>query len=263
MAKSIDAYFDEIRPDLFGAFWMRRRIEEELRGHLADAVDRHLSAGLSREEAEERAIEQLGSPRDVSRAFARSKGVGMPTKVTRWSGLALAVGAVGISIANAIAEFSWEFSRGSYAEIAVVFFALVGIGLVGIYIRGRGSMGALGRTGFRLVLSGVVIAHVSSMAWFVPGAFAGVVILTLGAATYFAGLHRSPDFPSGATALLGAALATCVVVGVGTTVAGVDAGAATAPLGALGFGGGFAWLGLHMWGETAEATVGAPPVAPA
>lgn len=187
----------------------------------------------------------------------------MPTKVTRWSGLALAAGAIGLAIANTLAELSWEFSRGSYAEVASVFLPLVGIGLVGIYLRGRGSMGALGRIGFRLLVAGIVIGYGSSLAWFVPGAFAGLVVLTVGAGTYFAGLHRSPDFPNGATALLGAAFVACLVVGTATALAGVDAGAMAGIAGMAGFGGGFAWLGLHMWGEVAETTWGDPPVAEA
>ena len=67
---------------------LNRRILQEIADHKQDATERLLARGMTPVDAEREAIEQLGRPRDVAVAFARSRGLGMASNTTRLAGLA-------------------------------------------------------------------------------------------------------------------------------------------------------------------------------
>src|SRR5688500_10786020 len=176
---------------------MRRRIVAELTDHLLETAARFQRQGLSRVLAEKRAIEQLGSPRLVAITFARSKGVGVPTTFTRYSGLAGALGALIVSLAFIWQEFSIQFMHGFFAEISSVGGVLVAISMFGIYFRTRGQLGRVGRFGFRLMFIGFMIGFGSSLMWFGVGAFLGLGVMLVGFFSYFGAVLGSGVLPTG------------------------------------------------------------------
>jgi hypothetical protein len=246
---AIASYVEKMRPDLWGPFWARRRIETELLDHLSEAVERLEDKGLPRSEAERRAVEAFGSPGEVAHAFARSKGIGVPTHFTRWSGLALMVGFPILVAAVIYADISWSFSIGWFAEIASAAGALVVAGLVGMYLRLRGQLGKLGRTGFRLMLLGFVVGMVSGSLWFTAGAAVGLGIMLAGVATYVYAMFRTSVFPRSAYALIAAGAAAAAVTGFAGFFTGLDTEYLAGPAGYFLCGAGLIRIALHMWRE--------------
>jgi len=61
----LERYVDEVSRGLRGSASLREHLREELREHLLAAVETHVAAGLGREEAEAKAIEQFGRPEMV------------------------------------------------------------------------------------------------------------------------------------------------------------------------------------------------------
>jgi hypothetical protein len=249
----IDSYFDQIRPDLYGAFWMRRRIEAELRDHLRETVDRLRDRGFDETESQRRAIELLGSPSQVARSFARSKGVGVPTRFTRWSGLAMIVGIIVFIASITYQTFDEAFEHSIFAPIATAGGALVGIGLVGIFVRLRGQLGRWGRTGFRTVFAGVVLMFGSSFLWFMPGVLVGLLTMIVGVFTFFIPLWETDIVPKSAlVAVLGGIGVGAPVgfVGVALDNSALGIVAATALYGGLVLG--LVRLGSMLWTEEPE-----------
>lgn len=257
----VTSYLDEVRPNLWGHMLTRRRVEAELADHLMEAVAQLESEGLSRSEAERVAMDRFGSPAEVARAFARSKGVGMATQFTKWSGLAMLVGLPILIAARMYAASSWEFSIGWYAEIASAAGALVLAGLVGMYLRLRGQLGKPGRIGFRAMLAGFVIGMVSSSLWFVVGAQIGLAILLTGAATYVYAMFKTSVFPRSAYALIATGAAGAAVIGFAGVFASVETEWVAAPWGHLFGGAGLMLIGAHLWREVPEEVGGLPPAA--
>jgi hypothetical protein len=64
-----EIYLATLQARLTGSHRARRRLLTELRDHLEDALGRQLETGLHPEAAEQRALEQLGSPADLARAW--------------------------------------------------------------------------------------------------------------------------------------------------------------------------------------------------
>lgn len=257
----ISAYVDEIRPDLWGPFWARRRIEAELADHLTEAVERFESRGFSRSEAEQQAVERFGSPSDVARAFARSKGVGVPTQSTRWGGLAMLAGFPILLASFIYADISWSFSTGWFAEIATTAGALLLIGLIGMYLRLRGQLGKLGRIGFRTMLAGFVMGAVSGSLWFTIGAYVGLGIMLVGVATYVYAMFKTSVFPRSAYALIAVGVAGAVVTGFAGMLLDVNTEYVAGTSGYLLGGAGLMRIALHLWRETPEELRSEPPPA--
>ncbi len=61
----LERYVDEVCRGLRGSASLREHIREELREHLLAAVETHVAAGLGRQEAEAKAIEEFGRPEMV------------------------------------------------------------------------------------------------------------------------------------------------------------------------------------------------------
>lgn len=257
----IGAYLAQLEPDLYGRRRMRRRIVEEVRGHLEDAVARDVERGLSPEDAQHRAIERFGPPQVVINSWAESKGIGVVTNFTRFGGLAGIIGAIGLSLTMAYAEISWSFSIGWFAEIALAFGALLAIGMIAAYVRLRGKLGRYARIGFRLIVVGLIVGFGSSMLWFVPGGVFGILLLIGGVGLYLIGALRADVLPRGPLFMWTAAFVASVVVGVAGSVAGTDTGLVAAPVGYGLFSLGWVWLGAHLWKEDPLAERPVTPVA--
>lgn len=260
-SEAIISYVEEVRPDLWGPFWARKRIEAELADHLSEAVERLQLKGLPRSEAERLAVEAFGSPGEVAHAFARSKGIGVPTQFTRWSGLALMIGLPILLAAMIYADISWSFSIGWFAEIASAAGALVVTGLVGMYLRLRGQLGRLGRMGFRMMLLGSFVGMVSGSMWFVAGAAVGLGIALTGVATYVYAMFRTSVFPRSAYGLIAAGAAIATVIGFTGFFTGLDTEYLAGPAAYLLCGAGLQRIALHMWRETPHERHQAPPPA--
>lgn len=246
---AIGAYVAQLEPDLFGRRRTRRRIAEEVRGHLEEAVARGIERGLSPEDAQRRAIEHFGPPPVVINSWAESKGIGVVTNFTRFGGLAGIVGAIGLSLTMAYAEISWSFSIGWFAETALAFGALLAIGMLAAYVRLRGKLGRYARIGFRLIVVGLIVGFGSSMLWFVPGGVFGILLLIAGVGLYLVGALRAGVLPKGPLFMWMAAFVASVVVGVAGSVIGIDTGLVVAPVGYGLFSLGWIWLGAHLWSE--------------
>lgn len=249
-------YVHEIAPDLYGAVWTRRRIVAELTDHLLETVDRFQTQGLSRAQAEERAIETFGSPRLVATTFAHSKGVGVPTTFTRYSGLAAALGAFIVTIAFIWQEFSIDFMHGFFAEISSVGGVLIAIAMFGIYFRTRGQLGRIGTLGFRLTFIGFVMGFGSSLFWFGLGAFFGLFIMLLGLFTYFGAVLRSGVLPSGPVVILISGIGCALFVGLVGELLGVNTGPAATTSGAILMTVGMVGIGRFLWSERATDASG-------
>lgn len=260
-SQAITSYVEEVRPDLWGPFWARRRIEAELADHLIEAVERLQDEGFPRSEAERRAVEAFGSPAAVAHAFARSKGVGVPTHFTKWSGLALMVGFPILLAAMIYADVSWSFSTGWFAEIASAAAALVAAGLVGMYLRLRGQLGKLGRIGFRTMLLGFVVSMVSGAMWFTAGGFAGLGVMLAGVATYVYAMFRTSIFPRSAYTLIAAGAAGAAVFGFIGFFTRLDTEYLAGPAGYLVCGAGLVKIAAHMWREVPDRLGASPPPA--
>lgn len=198
----------------------RRRIAEEIHGHLEDAAERYLEHGFDAEAAQHKAIEDFGPPHVVIRSWAESKGIGVVTNFTRFGGLAGIIGVLGLSATFVWAEISWSFSIGWFAEVALTFAAFLAIGRVALYVRLRGKLGRYGRAGFRMILGGLIVGFVSSMLWFTPGGGVALAMLTVGAAMSVIGALRAEVVPRGPLLLWATGFVVAVVAGFSGMAAG-------------------------------------------
>ena len=244
----IEAYVQQMLPDLYGAFWMRRRITEEVTDHLLESVERLQMEGFNREEAEARAVQRFGSPSLVARRFAQMKGIGVPTTFTRWSGIALMVGTLTLAGSLTAQAVSESFEHSSFGGVAAAGLALLALGLIGIYVRLRGQMGFSARVGARLMIVGFVIAVASSFLWFGIGSLLGIVIVLTGAALYFVAMFRSGILPRAAVGLVIGGFVGALIVGGIANVMCFD-GNALATIGQVVSVVGFVWMGTFLFRE--------------
>lgn len=246
---AIGAYVAQLEPDLFGRRRMRGRIAEEIRGHLEDAVEREVQKGASVHDAQRLALQRFGHPQTVIHSWAESKGIGVANNFTRFGGLAGIVGALGLTASMVYSEISWSFSIGWFAEIALVFGALLAAGMVALYMRLRGKLGRYGRLGFRLIIAALFVGFGSSALWFAPGGVVAIAMLIAGAGLYLLGAIRATVVPRGPLLLWTAGFVTAVVVGLVGTATGIETGYVAAGAGYLLFNLGWLWLGAHLWNE--------------
>lgn len=258
---AVRAYVAQLQPDLYGRARARRRIAEEIQGHLEDAVDRHVERGMDVAAAQRKAIEDFGERWVVVASWAQSKGIGVVTNFTRFGGLAGIVGALGLTGSMVWADVSWSFSIGWYAEVALAFGAFLAAGMVALYLRLRGNLGRYARFGARAVVAGLIVGFGSSALWFTPGAAVGIALLVAGTALYLVGALRAAVVPRGPLVLWSTGFVAAVLVGFGGAVAGADTGYAAMGAGYGLFDAGWIWLGAHLWGERAASRDAGAPVA--
>ncbi|MDQ3915318.1 MAG: permease prefix domain 1-containing protein [Actinomycetota bacterium] len=251
--EAVCSYVAQLQPDLVGRARTRRRIAEEVRGHLEEKAERYLSNGMDAEAAQRAAIEDFGPPQVVINSWAESKGIGVVTNFTRFGGLAGIVGALGFSAAMVWSEISWSFSIGWAAEVALTFGAFLAAGMVALYMRLRGKLGRYARVGFRTIAGGLVVGFGSSMLWFAPGGAVALAMLVAGTGFYLVGALRADVVPRGPLVVWATGFVLAVIVGFGGSVAGVDTGYAAMFFGYGLFDAGWVWLGTHLWNERTSA----------
>ena len=247
---SLDRYVSDIRHELYGPWWTRRRIAAEFRDHLVDSVQHLTASGVSREEAERVAIDRFGSAALVARSLAHSRGVGVPTELTRWGGATLAVGAVVLAAATIGEDHSESFRHGAYAEVSFLPRLLCGFGIIAMYRRVRGNLGVAGRRGFQLIVAGLIVGFVSSMAWFDPGGWVGLTAIGVGVGGYLRAVMHTDELPTAAVAMLAASIAATFLIGVGGTLLGEDTGDVASAVGSITLAAAATWLGVRLWTET-------------
>ncbi|HVF52845.1 MAG TPA: permease prefix domain 1-containing protein [Actinomycetota bacterium] len=250
---SIETFVALLEPNLVGRASLRRRLAEEMCGHLEDAAEHYRILGLTPGEAAQRAIEDFGPPEVVVGAWAESKGVGVPTTFTRYAGLAGIVGALGLGGSLIYEQMSESYSHGMFAEVSLSFLALFAMSLVALYLRVRGKLVPYGRLGTRVAIVGFVAVVVSSSLWFAPGALVGLLAIFVGLGSFFVGTIRSGVVPRGPLALGIAGLVGAFLVGLVGTLLGFDSGPTAALVGVGALATGWAWLGLHLWSEDVAA----------
>lgn len=258
-SSSLDRFVSEIRSELYGPWWTRRRIAAEFRDHLVDSVDSLSGGGITRREAERAAVDRFGSAALVARSLAHARGVGIPTELTRWGGAALVLGAVVLAPASIGQEFSESFRHGAYAEVSFVPQLLCGLGIIAMYRRVRGNLGVWGRRGFQLIVAGLLVGFVSSLAWFDPGGWLGLAVMGTGIAAYLNAVRRTNELPKAAVATLAVSVAATFVVGVSGTLLGTDTGGTALVIGSIGVTVATSWLGVWLWTESVPSTESAGP----
>lgn len=243
-----------MRPDLYGAFWMRKRIVDEVRAHLYEAVERLQETGMSEAEAERYAVERFGNPADVARTFAQMKGVGVATNITRWSGLGLVLGVAMLFLRFGTQAI--EATRGSVDVSSRLWFwtlaggvLLVAFGVVGIFFRVRGQLGRWGRWGFRgLCIGGPLLATAYG-----PQAGVGGLLTIAGAVCFVIGVVRARLLPRSAMRWLVIATAWPVVAFVIMQqlpdFENYDSSSLVAVIAFAPMAGALIKLGIHLWNE--------------
>ena len=195
------------------------------------------------------------------------------SNLMRWSGLAASVGGA-LFVVLDVAEFllignqpySEAAATGAWILVEGSFFlalVLIGLGLVGLYLRQARQAGALGLTGFVVAFLGGMMAAGSTWsetffgAWLAQAApelldtdptgvlLAGVlvsyVLFALGWLLFGLASLRAGVLARGAAILL---MLGALVFGVG--------GLAGLPFAGVLYGAAVAWLGYALWSGTAE-----------
>src|SRR5207244_11592918 len=70
----IDRYVEQVCRHIGGPRAMRQHVRQELREHLLDAVAQHRAAGMSEDEAVERALEEFGKPEELRSELEATHG---------------------------------------------------------------------------------------------------------------------------------------------------------------------------------------------
>lgn len=253
----IDRYVARTASKLPFGRQMRKRIAAEITDYLVESTDAYEETGLSRREAERRAVEAFRPPYVVARSFAESRGVrAMATRFTRWAGLAAIVGAllVGLSITvQAASSWTTTWTDG----VGGIGGALMGVGLVGLHMRQRGTYGAIGRCGFRLIVAGFVATVASALTWFTPGWVVAMVVVAVGIIMIGAASYRADVLPRLAVAALSVGGALAIGLNalhevIMATEAANSAVNLTASAGIAALAAGWLWLGSFLWSETAS-----------
>lgn len=245
----IGRFVAEMRRELYGPWWTRRRMAKEFEVHLLDSVDALQRDGLSGEEAERVAVERFGSPAAVARSLAHSRGVGVPTPLTRFGGVAVALGAVAVATIDVVHDLSESFRNGAYGDIAVPARLLLVLGVLVMYRRVRGNLGVWGRRGFQLLVGGTIAGFASAMLWFEPGGWIALAVVAAGLAMYLTGVIRGRALPFGAVVSLAATAAAAFAIGLVGTATGADTGRAAQMVGSIGFAVSMVWIGAALWAE--------------
>ncbi len=70
----LDAHLDQICRGIAGPGSLRKHLRQELREHLTDAIQGHVAAGISEEQAFQKAIEDFGGAETVRQGLASVYG---------------------------------------------------------------------------------------------------------------------------------------------------------------------------------------------
>lgn len=245
----IGRFVAETRRELYGPWWTRRRMAEEFEVHLLDSVEALKRQGCPSGEAERVAVERFGSPVAVARSLAHSRGVGLPTQLTRVGGVAVALGAIAVASIDVVHELSESFRYSAYGDLAVPARLLLVLGVLAMYRRVRGNLGVWGRRGFQLLVAGTIAGFTSAMLWFEPGGWVALAVIAVGLGMYLTGVIRAQVLPLRAVVALTATAAAAFAIGLAGTVTGADTGRAAQMVGSIGFALSMVWIGVTLWAE--------------
>lgn len=248
---AIGSFVARLEPNLVGHRRLRRRLAEEMRGHLEDATERQQAQGLSRQDAQRKAIEDFGPPDVVVGGWAESKGVGVPTTFTRYCGLAGLVGSLGLAVSLIYESVSETYSHGAFAEVSLSFVALLAVSLAGLYMRVRGKLVPFARLGPRVSIAGFLLIVAGNATWNMILVIVGFLALFVGLGAYLIGALRTGVVPRGPIALWIGGIVGQLVAGLVTMILGVDVGVGGPLIALSAFVIGWAWLGIHFWNEKA------------
>ena len=251
----IDRYVRRVAGELPFGSRMRARIVDEVRVYLDEAAQGLQEEGLAGEEAQQRAIARFGSPYLVARRFAESRGVtAMATTMTRVAGLAAVAGAI-LAAVSMMIQFVTTYEQTWTDGVGFIGVVLIGIGLVGMHYRQRGTYGSYGRIGFRLLPAGIVVGAIDLVLYTGILFFLGELLLAAGVILIAGATWRAEILPRSGLAI---AVAGFIGVLAANWIPG-NAGQITgepwdwaAAVGVVIFAGGWIVVGLALWREEAQ-----------
>lgn len=184
----------------------------EAEDHLLSAIERLIADGAADEPAQQEVLGRFGDSTTVAAAFAATSrgGLAMPTKFTKWSGVAAMI-AAGMWITSAALWLIDELltpsddALGNLKLATLISAAALTVVVVVGLNRRHGGLGALGTIGLALVGVGVAA---TLMYWFVMG---WGVLLAAGMLLVALAVHSRGLAPTAATAAFGAAWTVGVI----------------------------------------------------
>lgn len=184
----------------------------EAEDHLLSAIERLIADGAADEPAQQEVLGRFGDSTTVAAAFAATSrgGLAMPTKFTKWSGVAAMI-AAGMWITSAALWLIDELltpsddALGNLKLATLISAAALTVVVVVGMNRRHGGLGALGTIGLALVGVGVAA---TLMYWFVMG---WGVLLAAGMLLVALAVHSRGLAPTAATAAFGAAWTVGVI----------------------------------------------------
>ncbi len=228
----------------------------EAEDHLLEAADRLMADGATRPEAEAQAIARFGSAAVIAKVSVSEskKGAAVPTIRTRFAGLALLL-CPAMLIVGQLLNTNIDKDQSVGHGLGVLLLGLsLPAGLFGLWgLRARhGGLGRLGRIALGLAVASPFLSMAAG--W---GALVALALLLAVAILVFGiEMLRASVLPVPPLALVVAGPVITLVLSV--VVLAISLGGDNADdVAAVGAGGcavtiaGLAWLGWHLWGETA------------
>ncbi len=186
----------------------------------------------------------------------------MSSNLIRWGGLAAMLGGALFVVLLSIQPFVGE-SHALFHTLSVPPFALLALGIAGLYLRQKERFGWLGKVGFYLPFTGFALMAVGGLtiifvevvfgAGSTPGWLDAIVhmvaflLVIVGSVLFAVAILRASVLPKGGAWLL--------IIGL-VLFLGVDAGGGESPwlvvLPSALFGAGWAWLGYVLWSGKEE-----------
>jgi hypothetical protein len=231
----------------------------EAEDHLRETAAR-LCEGRTEAEAEVEAVARFGSAAYVAKVstIEAKRGAAVPTRSTRWAGLALFLAPV-LLVGGTIGNFSTgkTWVHGLLVFISVLSVPALLYGLWGLRRR-HGGLGRVGLIAFVLALAAVPVFFVASL----YGVFAAFFILAVALLVFAVEMVRAQVLPVVPLTLLGAGpvlgMATVAVLAVVPGDGMLAAVIALVPVTVA-----LMWLGWYQWREPAVDRGGVGPLATA
>ena len=236
----IDAYVAQ----LGGLVGSRRaeRIAAEVRDHLWECAAHLMASGRSPEDAERAAVEAFGDPSDLAEEF-NEQGGAMPSRFTRWAGLAGMLGVVTLVVGLAVTPETKPNEIDPPPNVLlVVALGLLALGLAALIVR---TMGAFGRTrgliATALIVVGVCLVPVGYglLGW------AAATLLIVGFGLLVDVIFREAVLPRPATTLFGVSLVALSVM----SPTSLEKQSSPYYLGFALMTAGWLWLHYTLWSE--------------
>jgi len=223
-------------------------IVAEAEDHLNEAADRLVTEGRSRAEAETEATARFGSAALVARicVIEAKRGAAVPTTRTRAAGLAAILTPILLVVGQYInVTTDRGFVHGIGVAMLTTAIPAFVFGLWGL----RTRHGGLGQLGKAAIVAAVVSPFLSFVAGYY-GVFAAMGVLGLSVVVLVVEMLRGNVLPVVPLVLVAAGPIGVLLLGMGITAAGGDAGDVLAyPMICTVMG--YVWLGWYLWREPA------------